>query len=82
MKTIPSFQFLYGKNNEKIYTYFTDMMLKEKYLATNSIYLSYKHKEQDIKNYLKSVDKVFKKIHLLMKNKKSLKKVRIRKYNY
>ncbi len=82
MKTIPSFRFLYGKNNEKIYTYFTDMMLKEQYLATNTIYLSYKHKEQDIKNYLKSVNKVFKKIHLLMKNKKSLKKVPIRKYNY
>ena len=57
-------------------------MLKEKYLATNTVYLSYKHKEKDIKNYLKSVDKVFKKIHLLMKNNKGLKKIRVRKFNY
>ena len=82
MQAIPSFQFMYGKNNEKIYTYFTDMMLKKNYLATNSVYLSYQHKERDIKKYLIEVDKVFKMINELTKNKKSLKKIKTRKFNY
>ena len=82
LKTIPSFQFNYGKNNEKIYTYFTDMMLKEKYLATNSIYLSYDHKEKNIKKYLNKLDKVFKKISDLLKNKKILRKIQTRKFSY
>ena len=82
MQAIPSFQFMYGKNNEKIYTYFTDMMLKKKYLATNSVYLSYQHKEKDIKKYLLAVDKVFKMINSLIKNKKALSRIKIRKFNY
>ena len=61
IKTIPSFRFLYEKYNEKIYTFFTDEMLKEKYLATNTIYLSYEHKKKDISEYLLSINKVFKK---------------------
>lgn len=82
MQAIPSFQFKYDKNNEKVYTYFTDMMLKKKYLATNSVYLSYQHKEKDIKKYLIAVDKVFKMISRLLKNKKGLRKIKTRKYNY
>ena len=77
MQAIPSFQFMYRNNNEKIYTYFTDMMLKKKYLATNSIYLSYQHKEKDIKKYLVAVDEVFKMISRLLKNKKSLRKIKL-----
>ncbi len=82
LKTIPSFQFKYRKNNEKIYTFFTDMMLKEKYLATNSIYLSYQHKKKHIQKYLFKLDKVFKKINHLTKNKKKLNKIKTRKFNY
>lgn len=82
LKTIPSFQFNYGKNNEKIYTYFTDLMLKKKYLATNSVYLSYQHKEVHIKKYLTELDKVFKKINSLIKNKNQLKRIKTRKFNY
>ena len=44
-------------------------MLKEGYLATNSVYISYSHKKKDIDRYLKSCDKVFKKIDFALKNK-------------
>ena len=82
IKTIPSFQFQYGINNEKIYTFFTDEMLKEGYLASSSVYLSYSHKEKDIRKYLISLNKVFKKISKIIKNKKSLNKIKTRKFNY
>ncbi len=82
LRTIPSFQFKFGKKNEKIYTYFTDQMLKEGYLASNSIYLSYYHKKKDIKKYLIAVNKVFKKISIIVKNKKAFKKIQSRKFNY
>ena len=58
------------------------MMLKKKYLATNSVYLSYQHKEKDIKKYLLAVDKVFKMINSLIKNKKALGRIKTRKFNY
>ena len=57
-------------------------MLKEKYLATNSIYLSYDHREKNIKKYLNKLDKVFKKISDLLKNKKILRKIQTRKFSY
>ena len=82
LKTIPSFQFKYDQFNEKIYTFFTDEMLKERYLATNSIYISYMHKEKDINKYLRSFDKVFKKLNQILKNKKTLNKIKTRKFNY
>ena len=81
LNTIPSFQFKYGKDNEKIYTLFTDLMLKKKYLATNSIYLSYQHKKKDIIKYLKTLDKVFFKIKNCLINK-DLSKIKTRKFNY
>ena len=82
MKTIPTFRFKYGNDNEKLYTTFTNLMLQEKYLATNAIYLSYKHNLNYIKKYLIVVDKVFKKIGKIIKNKKNLNKIKTRKYNY
>ena len=54
-----------------ISTYFTQEMLKEGFLATNSIYLSYAHKTKLINLYLKSFEKVFKKIS---KNKNEINK--------
>ena len=44
-------------------------MLREGYLATNSVYISYFIKK-DIDKYLKSCDKVFKLISNAVKNKK------------
>ena len=57
-------------------------MLKEGYLASSSVYLSYSHKEKDIRKYLISLNKVFKKISKIIKNKKSLNKIKTRKFNY
>lgn len=48
-------------------------MLKQKILASNSIYLSYAHKKNMFKKYLLIFDKIFQKISLL-KNKKDIKK--------
>ena len=82
MRAIPTFRFNYGAYNEKLYTIFTSLMLKEKYLATSAIYLSHKHNLKNIKKYLIIVDKVFKKIEKILKNKKNLNKFKARKYNY
>ena len=82
LKTIPTFRFRYENYNEKLYTVFTNLMLKEKYLATNAVYLSYKHSSRDIKKYLISFEKVFKKISIILKNKNLLKKIKSRKYSY
>ena len=82
LKTIPTFRFKYENYNEKLYTVFTDLMLKERYLATNAVYLSYKHSPRDIKKYLISVEKAFKEISIILKNKNLLKKIKSRKYNY
>lgn len=82
MKTIPTFRFKYDNYNEKLYTVFTNLMLEEKYLATNAIYLSYKHSTSDIKKYLVSFDNTFKKISIILKNKNLLNKIKSRKYNY
>lgn len=40
-------------------TLFTQEMLKEGYLASNSFYTSFAHKENDVKGYLDAVDRVF-----------------------
>ena len=82
IKTIPTFRFKYESYNEKLYTIFTDLMLKERYLATNAIYLSNSHNFNYIKKYLKVVDIVFEKIGNILKNKKKLNKIKSRKYNY
>ena len=82
IKTIPTFRFNYDRFNEKLYTIFTNLMLKEKYLATNSVYLSFNHNFNDIKKYLIACDKVFKKISNILKDKKKLNKIKPRKYNY
>ena len=57
-------------------------MLKEKYLATNAIYLSHEHNLNCIKKYLIVVDRVFKKIENTLKDKKKFNKIKSRKYNY
>ena len=54
-------------------------MLKYKYLATNSVYVSYYHDKKVINLYLKSCEKIFKKISLAIKKKKKLVKIDNRK---
>ena len=70
--------FLDYSNREELYTFFTKEMLKEKYLASNSVWLSFSHKNKDIKKYLVSCDKVFKKMNYFIKNKEKLNKYDIR----
>ena len=65
-----SFFFEYGNLNQKLYTYFSQEMLKYNYLASNSVYVSYAHKKKDVERYIYFCDKVFKKISLAIKNKK------------
>ena len=47
------------ENAQEIKTLFTQEMLKRGYLATLSVYVSYSHTEEIIKNYLTQVDEVF-----------------------
>ena len=48
---LASFYFNYESSiNSKLYKLFTERMIDHKYLATNSIYLSYYHTKQEFKN--------------------------------
>ena len=66
---LSKFDFNYKNKNNYLNTLFTQEMLKEGYLATNSVYISFSHKKKDIDRYLKSCDRVFKKIDFALKNK-------------
>lgn len=68
-----SMKLKYGKLNNYIITLFTQEMLKRGYLASTSIYLSSKHNNYIIRNYLKNCDTVFFYISEILK-KKSKKK--------
>ena len=59
---ISSFVFK-SKNNLKYRTLITQELLKDKILATNTIYLCIKHDKKYIDKYLKSLNKVFKLIN-------------------
>ena len=59
-KPLITFKFQYGKLNSALYTLFIQEMLKRGYIASNSIYLSYAHKNEDILEYFIIVDEVFK----------------------
>ena len=67
---LSKFEFKY-ENKDYLNTLFTQEMLREGYLATNSVYISYSHKKKDIDKYLKSCDKVFKFISNAITNKKN-----------
>ena len=68
--SIPQFKF---KNSNQIYkTYLTQEMLKKKFLASNTIYVSISHNKKILKKYYKSLEDVFYKI-----SKNSLKKNKI-----
>ena len=57
----------YGKLNDKVLTYFTQEMLKEGYLASNSIYISYAHKTKPVLKYLIYFRRVMKEISQAIK---------------
>ena len=65
---IPSFEFY--KNHSERKTFLTQEMLKNKILATNMIYVTILHKKNNIKKYIKILNKVFHDI-----SKKNIKKI-------
>jgi len=65
---IPSFEFC--KNHGQRKTFLTQEMLKNKILASNMIYISIYHNKDNIKKYLKTLDKIFYDI-----SKKSIKSI-------
>ena len=71
--------FLNYKNSEELYTFFTKEMLKKGYLANNSVWVSYAHKEKDVKKYLKICKEVFIKMKDFIDNKKNYKKIEVRR---
>ena len=82
LDTIINFEFMYQNKNEYLQTLFTELMLKEKILANNLIYVSFSHKFFLVKRYLAAVDRTFEKISdNLKKNLKTLKS-RVRIYSY
>ena len=79
---MPSFSFDYGIINEKLHTYFTELMLKKGYLATNDLAITYAHKKKDIDKYLKNCHEVFKVISKSIKRNKIQLKSKIRITTY
>lgn len=67
--SIPCLKFVYP-NNSEILTYFTQEMLKKKFLAGSQVATTHAYNDKIIKRYLNEVDKVFKKINLCLKKKK------------
>ncbi len=53
------FSFEYKEISQAVKTLFTQEMLKEGFIASSGIYVSYAFKKNQIDNYLKSADKVF-----------------------
>ena len=80
--SMPTFNFDYQKDNDKLHTLFTKYMLQKGYVATNYMFVTYAHKDNEITKYLKVCDLVFKKIKIDLANKKKLKKIRSRRMIY
>ncbi|MFX1282103.1 MAG: aminotransferase class III-fold pyridoxal phosphate-dependent enzyme [Promethearchaeota archaeon] len=56
---LPHFEFNYAEKSLELRTLFTQEMLKYEYLASNGVYISWKHTEDVIEKYFESVDQVF-----------------------
>ena len=80
--SMPTFSFNYEKNNDKLSTLFTKYMLEKGYIATNYMFITFAHNENEIKKYLKVCNVVFKKIKQDLSNKVKLKKITSRKMTY
>ena len=68
LDAIPSFVFTHRKH-QILKTFLTQEMLKKKILATNTIYVSTSHKSNFLKFYFKNLEKIFKKISIMYKDK-------------
>lgn len=64
LDSLPVFKFEY-KNKKEISTYFTQEMLNLGFLAKEAIAITYVYNDRIINKYLKSIDKVFKKINYI-----------------
>ncbi len=82
LDTIINFNFLYKNKNDYLITLFTELMLKDNFLANNNIYVSFLHNEKIVLRYLKAVDKAFYIISNCIKDKKVKLKSKVRKTNY
>ena len=82
LDTIINFNFKYMKKNDYLITLFTELMLKDNFLANNNIYISFAHNKKIVLKYLKSVDKSFGEISKYLKNKNIKLKSEVRKTNY
>ena len=82
LDTIINFNFLYKSKNDYLITLFTELMLKENFLANNNIYISFSHSRSIVSKYLKAVDKVFYLIARCLKDEKTTLKSEVRKTNY
>ena len=78
---MPTFYFDYQNDNETLHTLFTKYMLEKGYLATNYMFVTYAHNENEINKYLKTCEVVFKKIKKKILENKIPKKF-YRKFNY
>ncbi|HOV21054.1 MAG TPA: aminotransferase class III-fold pyridoxal phosphate-dependent enzyme [bacterium] len=58
---LTKFSFCY-ENSQELITLFTQEMLERGFLAKDSVYVSYSHKETDVEIYMSAVKEVFKKI--------------------
>tara|TARA_B100000963_G_scaffold227335_1_gene198292 strand:- start:26072 stop:27385 length:1314 start_codon:yes stop_codon:yes gene_type:complete len=67
--------FKFKKNNNFFKTFITKEMLKKGYLASNMVYVSIYHNKKNIDKYIKNLDPIFKKIKLIINDKKTLKKI-------
>lgn len=65
------FEFMY-EDSLALKTYFTQEMLKQRFLASNAFYVSLAHTEEVVNNYLEACDKVFSNIHNIFKSKKTI----------
>ena len=79
--SMPTFYFDYQNDNETLHTLFTKYMLEKGYLATNYMFVTYSHNENEIKKYLKTCETVFKKIKKKISENKVPKNF-YRKFNY
>ena len=68
LSSLPSFEI--NSKNWGIYkTLITKIMLENQILASNTVYISIYHTDSKIRKYLKILDKIFKKICIIEKNK-------------
>ena len=66
----PIVSFSLKKNNELFKSFFAKEMLKERILATNTIYLNIYHTKRVVDHYINKFEKILKKFQKLDKKKR------------